>query len=361
MPTLPPSAGIDVGKLAGAFRRVSQSYKFLFFRAILDEVVEGANETIPYPDILIRMCEAAWWPSRRYRLLIAPGGAPDELTRMMDRLGDDPYEEFSADRVRAGIGSHVTEQRARGFLRRVPNRFLQPWLTEEYDRVKDNAFDRFVRENSGSLRERKGLPYSVLPDGSGIALSPRWVGYLLANMPIVRGWADMEWLSWVQARNPNVPVTMGKLGPPGERVSLSTQHAFLRAAMRDRAVSCIYTGEEIPSADMSLDHFVPRSYVGHDRIWNLVPMSKGTNSAKGARLPGNEFVAKLAAFHHGVILSVDPLSDRRWRRFGEEYASDLRVSPEGLANIETLTAAFGGTVGPMLMMASRMGFPQGWP
>ena len=36
---------------------------------------------------------------------------------------------------------------------------------------------------------------------------------------------------------------------------------------------------------MSLDHFIPWSFVLHDRMWNLVPVSKSINSSKSDLLP----------------------------------------------------------------------------
>lgn len=39
------------------------------------------------------------------------------------------------------------------------------------------------------------------------------------------------------------------------------------------------------TGDVSLDHFVPWSYVAHDELWNLVPTTKSLNSSKSNDLP----------------------------------------------------------------------------
>ncbi|NLV68960.1 MAG: hypothetical protein GXY14_14925 [Spirochaetes bacterium] len=36
---------------------------------------------------------------------------------------------------------------------------------------------------------------------------------------------------------------------------------------------------------MSLDHFIPWSFVVHDRLWNLTPVSRSINSSKSDLLP----------------------------------------------------------------------------
>ncbi|WP_257573411.1 HNH endonuclease domain-containing protein [Hymenobacter telluris] len=49
--------------------------------------------------------------------------------------------------------------------------------------------------------------------------------------------------------------------------------------------TCIYSGELLTLANMSLDHFLPWSYVAHDQLWNIIPTPKKVNSAKSDWLP----------------------------------------------------------------------------
>lgn len=361
MTTLPRHEGLEIERLAGAFRNTNQAYKHLFLRAILRCLAAGAADEIAYADLLAEMAEAAWWPARRSRLSLGNIGVDDRLTRFLDAIGDDPIEEFTPTRVRDAARLQVRLQLTKGILRYVPQRFLQPWLKGAYQDVGDAQFDRFVKDYSHKLMVQRAMPYGISRAGDGIVMNPAWRDYLLRNLPIVIGWADFEWLSWVQSRNPNVPVTMEKLEPPADRVSLDLQHEFVRTALSARPPSCIYTGRRLEPAEISLDHFLPRSFVGHDRIWNLVPMARDDNSRKGARLPRPAFIDALADLHHGMIVTLDPMESRRWRRFGEEYAGDLRIDPAGLFDREQMVEAYRGTVGPMLAIAARMGFPQGWP
>ena len=37
--------------------------------------------------------------------------------------------------------------------------------------------------------------------------------------------------------------------------------------------------------DISIDHFVPWSYVAHDEFWNLSPTTRSINSSKSNNLP----------------------------------------------------------------------------
>lgn len=60
---------------------------------------------------------------------------------------------------------------------------------------------------------------------------------------------------------------------------------------------------------MSIDHFVPRSYVSHDELWNLIPMRRSLNSSKNNRLPSwNKFFWPFARYQfylYGLIFPED--------------------------------------------------------
>jgi hypothetical protein len=47
----------------------------------------------------------------------------------------------------------------------------------------------------------------------------------------------------------------------------------------------IYGNGMLNEKDISIDHFVPWSYVANDEIWNLHPTTKSINSAKSNNLP----------------------------------------------------------------------------
>ncbi len=57
----------------------------------------------------------------------------------------------------------------------------------------------------------------------------------------------------------------------------------------------IYSGQILTENDISIDHFVPWSYVAHDEMWNLNPTTKSINSSKRNNLlDWDEYFEKLA-------------------------------------------------------------------
>ncbi|MDR2828494.1 MAG: hypothetical protein LBV51_03645, partial [Acholeplasmatales bacterium] len=54
-----------------------------------------------------------------------------------------------------------------------------------------------------------------------------------------------------------------------------------------------YTDQELDISNISIDHFIPWSFIYSDDIWNLVPTSKSYNSSKSNKLPKEELIIKL--------------------------------------------------------------------
>jgi hypothetical protein len=349
---LPSSGSLGVDRLAGAFRHATQAYKFLFFRALLEHVAECDDPSVPYAFLLERMLEGAWWPVMRYRLQVANAAANDRLSHLLDQIGRDEEGTVTEDLLRKRIRLNIEDELRRGMLRYVPQRFLRPWLDELATSTGEARFDHAARRHASGTAEAGGIPYTI--ESGHIRIDARWHAYFTANLPIVVGWADAQWLAWVQARNPNVPVTMDKLRPPRARRSLAPQTAFLaHVSGLDR---CFYTGAVLREDDLAIDHFVPWAYVAHDRIWNLVPSSREANLRKGARLPDPGLVQRLADLHHDAIVAACAGGAPGAARFAAEYLGDLRLDAASVGDRGAVRAAFGGVVGPMLSLAARMGF-----
>lgn len=327
---LPASEFLDIGRLAQLFRNCTQSYKFLFFRSILDAVEKGdaqpSNESL-----LAGMIVGAWWPVALSRLNIGNSGGKDKLETLISEIGDVERGRLDRDEVLLKAREHLRQERNGGALRYVRKHLLSPW-------------------NNG------GLPlYHLHPEC--IRIHPAWMDYFSTNLGIVRGWADHAWLDWVQSRNSNVPVTMAKLSPPGIRRALTRERRFFMRGIERAGLRCVYTGLEL-APPVHIDHFLPRSFVGHDRIWNLLPTTSFVNMSKGAHLPHSGLVRELANFHSLIVpLAVAADEDAE---IIEQYGLDLRLSPEQLQDPASIVSAYDSIVPSMMAIAERMGFTPNW-
>ena len=98
---------------------------------------------------------------------------------------------------------------------------------------------------------------------------------------------------YLQRRNPNVPGIADKLYPPQERKLDDVKKYWkLILTVSPEPVKEIYGETILTAKDISIDHFVPWSYVANDEIWNLHPTTKSINSAKSNYLPKWEMYFK---------------------------------------------------------------------
>lgn len=89
---------------------------------------------------------------------------------------------------------------------------------------------------------------------------------------------------YIQKRNPSVPGIADKLYPPLER-KLEKVKKYWKLIIGLEPVREIYGNGILTEKDISIDHFVPWSYVAHDEMWNLSPTTKSINSSKSNNLP----------------------------------------------------------------------------
>jgi hypothetical protein len=97
-------------------------------------------------------------------------------------------------------------------------------------------------------------------------------------------------INYLQKKNPNVPGIPFKLEPTHAR-KLVAATKYWNEVGKVIPLKDIYM-DEIINADnmsrfgaMSIDHFIPWSFVMHDELWNLIPCFKNVNSMKSNRLP----------------------------------------------------------------------------
>ena len=114
--------------------------------------------------------------------------------------------------------------------------------------------------------------------------------YIRDNQTIVSGWMHYKLICYLQKRNPNVPAIPFKITAPGKR-DLRDATKLWKEINRDRTISDIYTGRQLTEenfstyGELSIDHFIPWSFVLHDELWNLAPTFKNINSQKSNKLP----------------------------------------------------------------------------
>jgi hypothetical protein len=360
---LPPSE-FPIDRLARVFRYTTNSYKFYWFYAILDYLKSPAtNEQVRLEDLLIRMVALAWYPINFFRISF---GKRDQLGLVVQILKDRTELDRNASRQEVIAGTKaaiqvdpVIRSKVLELGRYVPTRFLTPFFSEELAGVLDSA----RRQTITMLCDRyfddlqHTAPYRFLPN-SMIEFHPSWLDYMEQNLPFLEGFCIWKLVEYLETRNPNVPNIQQKLFPPENR-KLHQPRKLIEPMVHQGKVWCVYSGTQLKVGSLSVDHFIPWSFVVHDQLWNLVPTQQAINSAKSDNLPS------LSAYR-------DNFTDWHFRFFHQYAVSrpkkmeDYSIAfNESLTEIATwefsqFSKRLEEQIAPMLQVAENMGFPAHW-
>ncbi len=300
-----PRLTADVSKAAYLERmldRNAASYKYYWFKGILDEVCSGERE-IPFVRLVARMVAGAWYPVRFFRLHL---GASDKLAAMIDYLSDvhgiprDANEGAIVDAVcTLACEDSCLMRMIADRTHNVPYRLIRVFYEEEVRAARDAVVASGRRWNDpmtdsavfeANRFDSARAIYVISAGRDALTVNDGWVAFLRENEPVIRGWLDFRLINYLQARNPSVPAISMKLRPPVKR-DLSAATKYWRRALELTSLAEIYSGHHFTQENfdrfgvLSIDHFVPWSFVMHDEAWNLAPMFKAANSSKSDSLP----------------------------------------------------------------------------
>ncbi|MCD8316832.1 MAG: hypothetical protein LUB61_05475 [Eggerthellaceae bacterium] len=286
------------GYLERMLERNAASYKYYWLCAIIEEIQAGTLE-MSYVRLVARMVADVWYPVVYFHLYL---GAGDKLQALVEYLRD-TYE-LKNDSEPANIiqvieGQYSRDQKLRKLVNdrtnNVPYRLIRPFYEDGIRDAKskdaswndartDNVIYGLNRQNA------EGCIYRFNAQRNGIEVDPEWAEFIRQNLPVIDGWLDFRLTQYLQARNPSVPSISLKLHRPKKR-NLKDATEYWKCAISTCHLREIYSGNPFTEINfdeygaLSIDHFIPWSFVMHDEPWDLVPMFKNTNSSKNDRLP----------------------------------------------------------------------------
>lgn len=315
---------LDTDKFAHMFNNKAQSYKFYWFEAILN-LAKDTDEDLTFEEIIDEMICEAWHTVTHYHLRLGPtvnGNAENFLEHAINTLNgtvSDLSQNPSREELKAAISSCEKElKRDKTRLTDyVPYKLLYPFfdtegMEEGLSYIKNDKRRRLIAYME-KLSGKENLFYTIL-DGVGlqkkIRINSHWRKFLIKNYSVIRSWVQYNKAQFLQDRNPGVPGIIYKICPENEDLRKLDQVRTLwrtTVEITGQPIKEIYTGKEIPLEALSLDHFVPRSFISNDELWNLTPMSKALNSSKNNRLPAwDEFFDPFARYQFYLYSLIFP-------------------------------------------------------
>ncbi len=286
------------------FDNKSESYKLFWFKAILHEVGLGRNE-IPFRDLIERMIVDAWYMVSEYRLNLGPSDTLEKTVLYISEKED--FLPTEKEEVLLAYLRNSDDRQLKDYMRtlslNVPYRLQAPLMPKPGAKIWYKA-----SEITEYINSQTGMMYSIQRIGaldSRIIITPAWMDYLRKNLGIILGWTDYNLILYLQRRNPTVPGISNKIYPPQER-KLTAVTGYWKYMIGKGGVRDIYTGDIMTAKGLSIDHFVPWSYVASDELWNLIPTAKSVNSSKSNNLPDwSIYFKKLAKTEYDAYVLVE--------------------------------------------------------
>jgi len=341
--SLPSAEKLPVEHLAACFQDVTNSYKFYWLLAILDHIQSHSTQTvIPFHNLLAHMVAYVWYPTNYFRLSF---GKQDRLSQIALRLGTEDNLPATARKQEIIVVAltHLTHntplgQEIKSLERFVPYRFLRPFFRQQLRGVPDSKVNGLIASlaDSSFTSDKPPLYRLFAHPERNIEFHPLWFEYLHRHLEIVRGFCLWHLVKHVQKNNPNVPNIAAKLFEPQQR-NLRQGRTFWNLAYRQLgSFRCIYSGQPVQPQGYSLDHFLPWRFVAHDLLWNLVPVPKNVNSAKGDCLPDlSTYFDPFARLQYDALQSVVAVTSPRQAKSLEDYTLLLAVT--SVSEIRTLS------------------------
>lgn len=130
----------------------------------------------------------------------------------------------------------------------------------------------------------------------------RYIELLIEDVENIKNYSDIliqlfnyKWAQLLEKYNTQpriVSKVKGSSDNQLKRTNLSKYKDILLLLYQDE-IKDFYTDEPIKPEDISVDHFIPWSYMYSDDLWNLVITSKSRNSSKSNRPPTKNYIQKL--------------------------------------------------------------------
>lgn len=342
--------------------KVVASYKMYWLFGIIEEVTLG-NTEIEFNRIVARMIVAAWYPIMQYKLSF---GVFDNLQKPINYVA-----------LKYGFASNCDESELLKFLCEsedkelkkmmrdltcmVPYRLLSPFFKDKLKGQNKSSKNKIIQELSV---ESDTCFYKIIKEGKNrIIINEYWAQYLNENYRVIKFWIYYKLVCFLQKRNPNVPAIAFKLESPKNR-DLASPTKIWKEIIVSKGPKDIYTGKDFTKenyeiyGDLSINHFIPWSFVLHDEMWNLVPTFKNINSSKSDKLLNyNRYIDDFCDMQY---MAVTHILEKGKQKDLESYIDALKIEnfQEYLKYKprEEFTKKLKQCISPLYQIAENQGF-----
>ena len=340
------------------FNNTTNSYKFFWWLSIIEICNQNDSEIISFDEIVFKIISKLWYPVNFFKISF---GKIDKCSKyvkqiqeeynLADNINEADLYEFLIDHRDSDILVKITNE----LTRYVPYRFIRPWFNQETRSLKDGLVNSKIIE-----LQNETAPYIIDLSNSKIKINAKWFDWIKTNYSILKTSTNFYLLKYLEKENPNVTSLSIKLEKPKHR-NLSSQTKYWKSYILNQpnAISVFENKPISELKELSIDHFLPWSFVTHDLIWNLHPVNKNVNSSKNNILPNKKYFTK---FYSLQFSFCKHLQNNDLRKPLENYCNLFKCSNDELKNLsqEIFTEKMNGFYLPQYDIAKNMGFNSNW-
>jgi hypothetical protein len=221
---LPVSELIDISLLSQIFDNTTNSYKYLFFIAILNLFKSNHFDylsTIKFEEIALEMLAISWYPYNKFGLSFGVQDLiPSKIRLLNIKISETSVKHKQADkeRLKQIIKNTNIDETITWITRYVPFRLIRPFFTKETEKVADGKVNQYIVYLTKQKWEENKPLYCFdsdsLKDCQAIIFHPDWQQYIAQNYLIIKNWAFWHWLKYMQNCNQNITVIGEQIIPP---------------------------------------------------------------------------------------------------------------------------------------------------
>ncbi|WP_426348675.1 HNH endonuclease domain-containing protein [Alloiococcus sp. CFN-8] len=370
---LPKDGRAEAGYLEAMLDNFAASYKLFWFKGIFTEVLKG-NRTLSYKRIVARMIASAWYPIVFYNLYF---GHSDNLADVISythnvlkverEIDEEKLVEFICECEDKELNKKINT-----FTNFVPYRLIRPFYQRDIEeekkndtRFNDGKINKIIEQNN---QGDENAFYTLDRVNKRLVVSKKWSEYLIKNAAIIEGWMNYKLIGFIQSKNPNVPAIPYKIFPPRKRDLSSATKYWTRVrgvvTLRDLYTDLEFTGDNLERyGSISIDHFIPWSFVLHDELWNLYPAFKNINSMKGNKLPDvKKYLDSFCQYHYRSFIAAKETKDIKKKTI-EDYLTvrkDIFNIGSDDRGQDAFITSMKQTIEPLYQIASNQGYGVWW-
>lgn len=352
-------------------KNFSTSYKILWLYAIYKEIICGKNEA-KVNKLISKMIGLVWHPIIYYKLNL---GVQDKLSDIVLYVHDtlkvsrEENEEYVSDFIFNSKDKELNKK-VNNISLYVQYRLIRPLYNNNINirenilgrKLTDSEINAYITELSNS--DAKPF-YKIDRKNKKIIFGEKWSEYIRDNQAIIEGWINYKFICYLQGKNPNVPAIPFKIYPPVKR-NLTKAKNYWKLVGHEMKLTDIYTKRILEKrnfdiyGDISIDHFIPWSFVLHDELWNLIPTFKNINSSKGNSLPDlDQYYNEFCELQY-IAFSVAKGSNNIPSKYLEDYFNVNKhlynLNLNDINSKEVFISSLKKTITPLYQIASNQGY-----